>query len=106
MLKMLSAGWQWLLLLAILENVGHAATMFMAMPIIMSTIAHHYEYHIIVGINFRGWKNFVAAKSTMKIIKISTPRKLPAIRIGNHPHQLVVASTLSILMLSVLSKFS
>ena len=55
-----------------LESVGRAATMFMATPIIM-------DYHITVGINFRGWENFVTAKSTTKMTKISTPRKLPAI---------------------------
>ena len=45
--------------------------------------AHHHglaQYHITVGINFCGWENFVTAKSTTKITKISTPRKLPAIR--------------------------
>ena len=46
-------------------------TMFLAMPIIVD---------LTVGINFRGWENFVTVKSTMKITKISTPRKLPAIR--------------------------
>ena len=39
--------------------------------------AHH---HGLVGINFHGWENFVTAKSTTKITKISTPQKLPAIR--------------------------
>ena len=33
-----------------------------------------------LGINFRGLKNFVTAKSTTKITKISTPQKLPTIR--------------------------
>ena len=36
--------------------------------------------HITVGINFRGWDNFMTAKSTTKVMKISTPRKLPAIQ--------------------------
>ena len=36
--------------------------------------AHHHGlalYHITVGINFRGWENFVTAKSTTKITKIT-----------------------------------
>ena len=37
-------------------------------------------YSITIGINyFRGWENFVTAKSTTKITKISTTRKLSAI---------------------------
>ena len=43
-----------------------AATIFVATPIIM-------DLHITIGINFRGWENFVTAKSTTKITKISTP---------------------------------
>ena len=59
------------------ESVGRAATMFVATPIIMARIRSTI---ITVGINFRGWENFVTAKSTTKITKISTLRKLPAIR--------------------------
>ena len=46
--------------------------MFVATPIIMDSY--------LLGINyFRGWENFVTAKSATKVTKISTPRKLPAI---------------------------
>ena len=71
-------------LLAILESIGHTATMFVAM-----VHAHHHGltlYHITVDINVRGWENFVTAKSTTKITKISTPRKLPAIRYYVYPN--------------------
>ena len=37
--------------------------------------AHHHglaQYHITIGINFRGWENFVTAKSTTKVTKIRT----------------------------------
>ena len=40
----------------ILESVGHAATMFVATPIIMDS------HSITVGINFREWENFMTAK--------------------------------------------
>ena len=51
----------------VLGSVGRAAMMSVATPIIMDS-------HITVGINFHGWENFVTAKSTTKITKISTPR--------------------------------
>ena len=44
--------------------------MFVVTPIIMDSPIT----------NFRGWENFVTAKSTTKITKISTPRKLPTIQ--------------------------
>ena len=56
-------------------SVGRAATMFVATPIVMDS-----HITVTVGINFRGWENFVTAKSTTKITKISTLRKLPDIR--------------------------
>ncbi|MCG8625207.1 MAG: hypothetical protein MJE68_24815, partial [Proteobacteria bacterium] len=43
-------------------------------------VCGHAHHHGLVGINFRGWENFVTAKSTTKITKISTPQKLPTIR--------------------------
>ena len=55
--------------LLILWSVGRTAMMFVTTSIIMDS-------HITVGINFRGWENFVTAKSTTKVTNISTPRKL------------------------------
>ena len=46
--------------------------MFVATPTMMDS-----HITVTVGINFRGWENFVTAKSTTKITKISTPLKLP-----------------------------
>ena len=62
--------------LIILGSVGRAAMMFVATPIIMDS---HITVTVGIIVNFRRWENFVTAKSTTKITKISTPRKLPAI---------------------------
>ena len=70
-LKTLSAGWQWLQLLA---NTGKY------WPRCHDVCGQAHHHGLTVGINFRGWKNFMTAKSTTKIMKISTTWKLSAIR--------------------------